>query len=75
MIRAGFYGADINEKIHVFPRGGSDITGSLVALAAGAINQGAGKLNLLVGVPTDRYKDAIRQIYKTIECTDMITFY
>ncbi len=39
------------------------------------INQGAGKLNLLIGVPTDRYKDAIRQIYGTIKCTDGITFY
>ena len=27
------------------------------------INQGAGKLNLLIGVPEDRYEDAIRAIY------------
>ncbi|MBQ8162281.1 MAG: aspartate kinase, partial [Clostridia bacterium] len=30
------------------------------------INQGAGKLNLLIGVPEDRYTDAIRAIYATI---------
>ena len=40
----------------------------LEALAAegiemSTINQGAGKLNLLVGVPEDRYTDAIRAIY------------
>ena len=29
-------------------------------------NQGAGKLNLLVGVPEDRYEDAIRVIYAAI---------
>lgn len=28
------------------------------------INQGAGKLNLLLGVPEDRYEDAIRAIYE-----------
>ena len=33
---AGFYGADSNDKIHTFSRGGSDVTGSLVALAAQA---------------------------------------
>ena len=27
------------------------------------INQGAGKLNLLIGVPEERYEDAIRAIY------------
>ncbi|MBR3504359.1 MAG: aspartate kinase [Clostridia bacterium] len=31
------------------------------------INQGAGKLNLLVGVPEEKYKDAIRSIYATID--------
>ncbi|MDD5867179.1 MAG: aspartate kinase [Lachnospiraceae bacterium] len=31
------------------------------------INQGAGKLNLLIGVPEDRYEDAIRAIYGAIE--------
>ena len=30
-------------------------------------NQGAGKLNLLVGVPEDRYEDAIRAIYAAID--------
>ena len=28
------------------------------------INQGAGKLNLLIGVPEERYEDAIRSIYE-----------
>ena len=28
------------------------------------INQGAGKLNLLIGVPEERYEDAIRAVYK-----------
>jgi len=31
------------------------------------INQGAGKLNLLIGVPEEKYADAIRAIYATIE--------
>ena len=31
------------------------------------INQGAGKLNLLIGVPEDKYAKAIRAIYATIE--------
>ena len=30
---AGFYGADMNGKIHTFSRGGSDVTGSLAAAA------------------------------------------
>ena len=30
------------------------------------INQGAGKLNLLIGVPEDRYEDAIRAMYASI---------
>ena len=33
---AGFYGADMDGKIHTFERGGSDITGSLAACAAKA---------------------------------------
>ncbi len=33
------------------------------------INQGAGKLNLLIGVPENRYADAIRTIYATFEDT------
>lgn len=31
------------------------------------INQGAGKLNLLIGVPEERYEEAIQAIYATIE--------
>lgn len=31
------------------------------------INQGAGKLNLLVGVPEEKYEEAIRAIYATID--------
>ena len=31
------------------------------------VNQGAGKLNLLVGVPEERYGDAIRAIYAAID--------
>ncbi|MBQ7534499.1 MAG: aspartate kinase [Stomatobaculum sp.] len=31
------------------------------------INQGAGKLNLLIGVPEERYEDAIRAIYGTMQ--------
>lgn len=30
---AGFYGSDANDVIHTFSRGGSDVTGSLVAMA------------------------------------------
>ena len=33
---AGFYGADMNGRIHTFARGGSDITGSLAACAVNA---------------------------------------
>ena len=33
VVIAGFYGADANDQIHTFSRGGSDITGSLAALA------------------------------------------
>ena len=31
------------------------------------INQGAGKLNLLIGVPEDQYENAVRAIYSTIK--------
>ena len=31
------------------------------------INQGAGKLNLLIGVPENRYEEAISAIYTAIE--------
>ena len=31
------------------------------------INQGAGKLNLLIGVPEEKYAEAIQAIYATIE--------
>ncbi|MDO5456005.1 MAG: aspartate kinase [Eubacteriales bacterium] len=33
------------------------------------INQGAGKLNLLIGVPQDRYEDAVRAIYEFRQST------
>ncbi len=36
VVVAGFYGADANDVIHTFSRGGSDVTGSIVALAIGA---------------------------------------
>ena len=32
----GFYGADINGNVHTFSRGGSDITGSILARASGS---------------------------------------
>ena len=35
VVVAGFYGADMNDKIRTFSRGGSDVTGSLVSLAVG----------------------------------------
>ena len=38
-----------------------------VNMPISTINQGAGKLNLLVGVPEDRYEEAIRAIYATID--------
>ena len=31
------------------------------------INQGAGKLNLLIGVPEEKYEEAVRAIYDTID--------
>jgi len=31
------------------------------------INQGAGKLNLLIGVPEEQYENAVRAIYSTIK--------
>ncbi len=31
------------------------------------INQGAGKLNLLIGVPEEKYEEAVRAIYATID--------
>ena len=36
-------------------------------LPINTINQGAGKLNLLIGVPEEKYAEAIRAIYYTIE--------
>lgn len=36
VVIAGFYGADQNDVIHTFSRGGSDVTGSLAALAIDA---------------------------------------
>ena len=40
---------------------------SLAGVPISTINQGAGKLNLLVGVPEERYEEAIRAIYGAIE--------
>ena len=31
------------------------------------MNQGAGKLNLLVGVPGEKYGEAVRAVYEAIE--------
>ena len=36
-------------------------------LPINTINQGAGKLNLLIGVPEEKYEEAIRAIYQTID--------
>ena len=36
-------------------------------ISISTINQGAGKLNLLVGVPEEKYKEAIQAIYATID--------
>ena len=36
-------------------------------LPINTINQGAGKLNLLIGVPEEKYAEAIRAIYDTID--------
>ena len=36
-------------------------------LLINTINQGAGKLNLLIGVPEEKYAEAIRAIYYTID--------
>ena len=36
-------------------------------IEVGTINQGAGKLNLLIGVPDDKYEDAIRVIYAAMD--------
>ena len=36
-------------------------------ISISTMNQGAGKLNLLVGVPEEYYTEAIRAIYSTIE--------
>ena len=36
-------------------------------ISISTMNQGAGKLNLLVGVPEECYEEAIRAIYSTIE--------
>ena len=41
------------------------LTGAGVEICT--INQGAGKLNLLVGVPEEKYKEAVRAIYAAIE--------
>ena len=40
---------------------------TLAGVPINTINQGAGKLNLLVGVPEEKYEEAIRAIYEAIE--------
>ncbi len=40
---------------------------SLAGVPISTINQGAGKLNLLIGVPEECYEEAIRAIYRTID--------
>ncbi|MBR6405293.1 MAG: aspartate kinase [Lachnospiraceae bacterium] len=51
--------SDANVQVlQVLTRAGIEIT---------TINQGAGKLNLLIGVPEEHYEDAIRAIYSVIE--------
>ena len=51
--------SDANVKVlHALDEAGIEIS---------TINQGAGKLNLLIGVPEERYKDAIRTIYASID--------
>ncbi len=40
---------------------------ALAGVPISTINQGAGKLNLLIGVPEERYEEAIRAIYATID--------
>ncbi len=46
------------QVLHALKKAGIEIS---------TINQGAGKLNLLIGVPENRYEEAIRVIYSTIE--------
>ena len=54
----GAESCDANVRVlHSLARSGMPIS---------TINQGAGKLNLLIGVPEDRYEEAIRAIYNTI---------
>jgi aspartate kinase len=51
--------SDANVKVlHALDEAGIEIS---------TINQGAGKLNLLIGVPEERYKDAIRAVYSSID--------
>ena len=41
--------------------------GAAAGIEISTVNQGAGKLNLLIGVPEERYEDAIRAIYRTMQ--------
>ncbi|SFG53591.1 aspartate kinase [Oribacterium sp. WCC10] len=55
----GTESSDANVKVlHAIDNAGIEIS---------TINQGAGKLNLLIGVPEERYKDAIIAIYESID--------
>ena len=55
----GTESSDANVKVlHALDEAGIEIS---------TINQGAGKLNLLIGVPEERYKDAIRAVYSSID--------
>ena len=58
MMMAGFFTAIIVCVLQALMNAGIPIN---------TINQGAGKLNLLVGVPEERYEQAIRAVYAAID--------
>ncbi len=63
--------AVIGEKATESSNANIQVLSSLAAagIELSTINQGAGKLNLLIGVPEECYADAIRTIYATFEHT------